>query len=82
MAFVHLKNTGLTHNYKTVHDRVSVKQVASQRLGKDLYRQVHRISLPQVSAEPIQVLTVSDASSQECSMGAVEVFVVTRRIGG
>jgi hypothetical protein len=82
MAFVHLKNAGLTDSYKTLHKQISVTRIASQRVGKDLYRQVHRVTLPQVGGKAIDVLTVSDASSQECSMDEVEVFVVSQRLGG
>jgi hypothetical protein len=80
MAFVHLKNAGLTNNDKVVFDKTKVTRVASEKIGKDLYRQVHRVQLTEKSGNAIEVITVNDASSVECSMGDVGVFVVSRHL--
>lgn len=80
MAFVHLKNAGLTSNDKIAFDKTKVTRLASQKVGKDLYRQVHRIEFVEKSGKVIEVLTVNEASSTECSMGGVEVFVVCRHL--
>jgi hypothetical protein len=82
MAFVHLKNAGLTDNAKTDFSKVLVQRIASQRIGRDLYRQVHNVKLPQSDGTSLEVITVNDASTQECSMGAVDVYVVGRKLGG
>lgn len=81
MALGQLQDAGLTNGTKTVHDKISVKRLASQRVGKDLYRQVHRVTYPQSDGSSLEVITVSDASHQECSMGDVQVFLVSRKLG-
>jgi len=81
MAFVYLKNAGLTDNIKTYFEGITVTRLASEKVGKDLYRQVHLVRFPQGSGEPLEVITVNDASHEECSMSGVEVFVVARRLG-
>ncbi len=82
MAFVHLKNAGLVTNDGIEFDKTSVARLASEKLGKDLYRQVHRIRFTEKTGTVLEVITVSEASSAECSMGKVDVFVVSQHLGG
>ena len=82
MAFVHLKNAGITTNDKVDFTKTRTTRLASQRIGKDLYRQVHRVIFTEKSGREIEVITVSDASHDECSMGGVDVFVVAKHLGG
>lgn len=81
MAFVHLKNAGLTDNDKVDFTKTTVKRLASEKIGKDLYRQVHLVRFTEVSGGTLEVITVNDASSVECSMSGVEAYVVARKLG-
>lgn len=81
MAFVHLKNAGLVNNQTIDFGKMDVKRIASDKIAKDLYRQVHLITFTEISGRKVEVITVSDASHEECSMGGVEVFVISRRLG-
>jgi hypothetical protein len=72
-----LKNAGLVDNYTTDFKKTKVTRIASQRIGKDLYRQVHDIVFVAKSGQTlVEVITVNDASHEECSMTGVEVYVV------
>lgn len=82
MAFVHLKNAGLTNNSLTDPSKATAVRLASEKIGKDLYRQVYRITFHVASGEDIEVITSSNASFDECSMSAVDVFVISRHLGG
>jgi hypothetical protein len=82
MAFVHLKNAGMLYNETTDFSKTRTTRIASEKIGKDLYRQVHRVTFIQKSGSPIEVITVNDASHEECSMGGVEVFVISKELGG
>jgi len=82
MAFVRLKNAGLTDNDKIDFRKTKTVRLASERIGDDLYRQVHHVVFTEKSGGTIEVITASDASSEECSMSDVEVFVISRRLGG
>ncbi len=82
MAFVHLKNAGLTDNDKLDFSKTKTVRLASERIGKDLYRQIHHVVFTEKSGATIEVITASDASNEECSMSGVEVFVISRRLGG
>src|SRR5947208_13952079 len=64
MAFVHLKNAGITTNDKVDFTKTKTVRLASERIGKDLYRQVHRITFTEGSGSIIEVITVSDASHE------------------
>lgn len=82
MAFVHLKNAGLTDNNKLDFTKTKTVRIASERIGKDLYRQVHFVVFTVKAGGTIKVITSNQASSEECSMSGVEVFVVSKRLGG
>jgi hypothetical protein len=56
--------------------------LASEKIGKDLYRQIHYVVFTEKSGRTIEVITSNDASNVECSMSAVKVFVVSKRLGG
>jgi hypothetical protein len=81
MAFVNLKNAGLTDNYRLDFTKTKVVLLASEKIGKDLYRQIHLVTFTQKTGETIEVITSNEASHQECSMSGVQVFVISKRLG-
>ena len=76
-AYAQLKNAGVLSPETVEFDRVTSVRVASERIQPDLWRQVHRVRFPLNSGRVVQVLTVSDASSKECSMGEVQIYVLS-----
>jgi len=81
MAFVHLKNAGITNNNELDFEKVKTVRLASEKIGKDLYRRIHFVTFTKKSGETIQVVTSNDASHEECSMSGVEVYLVSKRLG-
>jgi hypothetical protein len=87
MAFVHMKNAGLTDNDKIDFSKTKTSLIASERIrresrpSRDIYRQVHLVTYVEKSGRVIQAITVNEASSVECSESGVEVFVVSEHIG-
>jgi hypothetical protein len=81
MAFVHLKNAGLTDNNKLDFTKTKTIRLASEKIGKDLFRQVHYIIFTEKSGNAIEVITSNEASNEECSMSGVDVFVISRHLG-
>ena len=82
MAFGHLKNAGLVQSETTDFAKTKVVRISSKKIGKDLYRQVHDISFVSTTGNTVEVITVNNASHQECSMSGVDVFVVSEKLGG
>lgn len=82
MAFVHLKNAGMLTSENTDFDKTQVSLVASQPEKAGLYIQVHQVKFQKRDGSVVQVITVNQASNQECSESPVEVFVVSERLGG
>lgn len=82
MALVHLKNAGVTDPTKVDESKTKAILLASEKVGKDLYRQIYEITFQERAGGTIQVVTNSEASSEECSMSGVDVYVVARKIGG
>jgi hypothetical protein len=76
---VALTNAGITGKIDWTKTRTT--RIASEKIGKDLYRQVHRVRYVDTSSNVVEVITVNDVSSQECSEGGVEVFVVSKHLG-
>ena len=74
MTHVQLKNASVLVNDEVDFSRTSVQQIASQRIGKDLYRQVFKIAFHLKNGRLVQAIAVSDASREECSMSAVTVY--------
>ena len=82
MAYTYLKNAAVIQIGDLDSSKTSVVRLASQKTGKNLYRQVHRIQFTKISGEVLTVVTVNDVSTQECSMSDVDVYLVSRRLGG
>ena len=79
MAFVYLKNTGVTDNAKVDFAKTTVIRLASEPKGNRLFRQIHLIAFVEKSGRRIEVITSNDASIDECSESDVDVYVVSQR---
>ena len=81
MAFVHLKNAGLTNNEKVNFGQTRTVRFASEEVRRGVFRQVHHVTFTEKSGTTIEVITVNDASNQECSEGPVDVYVISKHLG-
>lgn len=79
MAFWHLKNIEVLKG-KMASYRIKSTRLASEKIGKDLYRQIHRVVFTNASGKSVIVITNNDASSKECSMSGLEVYIVSKKI--
>jgi hypothetical protein len=79
-AYGALKNAGLVRNETTDYAKTKVILIASEQVGKDIYRQVQHITFTETTGKVIDVITVNDASSDECSISSVQVFLVSTRL--
>ena len=82
MALVHLKNAGLIDIPSVIEAQTKAVRLASEKIGKDLYQQVYDITFHTKDGKTIEVITKNQASSEECSMSGVDVYVVAKKIGG
>jgi len=80
MAEVYLQNAGLVKIQDLDESRTQATPIAIQKIGKDLYRQVFDIHFYAKLGENLHVITVNNASSQECSMSGVDVYLVSRKL--
>jgi hypothetical protein len=76
MAFVLMKNAGLLTNEGVDFTATSVALIASEKIGKDLYRQVHLVTYRLKSGTSVSAIAVNDASHSECSETGVKLYVV------
>jgi hypothetical protein len=80
-AYTRLKNAGILEPETTDFTKTRVNRLASEKIGKDLYRQIYEITFVKKAGDVVTVVAVSDASHEECSMGGVKVFVVSQQMG-
>jgi hypothetical protein len=81
MAHTHLKNAGILDESLVDFTKTKVAKLASEKIGKDLYRQVHLVRFEKKSGEQISAITVNEVSHRECSMSGADVYLVSRRLG-
>lgn len=79
MAFTRLKNDGILDNNILDFAKTKVTRLASEKIRKNLYRQVHMVYFFKKSGARIDAITVNDVSHQECSMSDVEVYIVSKQ---
>lgn len=82
MAFSQMKNAGITDNDQLDFTKTRTVRLTSEKIGKDLYRQVYLVTFMRKDGHALEAITVSDASNEECSMSNVRVFVVSRQLDG
>ncbi|MGF6934318.1 hypothetical protein OKW41_003457 [Paraburkholderia sp. UCT70] len=78
-----LKNAGMLGNID--YTKTQAVQLASEKIGKDedgeqLWREVYHITFHEKNGNKVKVIAVNDAGEFECSMSAVEVFVVSKHL--
>jgi hypothetical protein len=81
MAFTHMKNADILTNDLVDFTKTTSKKLSYEKIGKDLYRQVHLVTFELKDGKLVQAIVWSDASSEECSMGKVQVFVICQTLG-
>ena len=81
MAFVHLKNAGNTDNDRLDFTKTRTKRLASEAIGRSRYRQVHHVTFTETSGKRIELITVNEATEEECSGSGVDVYVVAQHLG-
>ena len=76
VAFGALKNAVKLTSDNVDFSHVKSIAIVSQRIGKDLWRQVFRVTYPLKTGHRVEAIVVSDASSEECSMSSPQIFIV------
>jgi hypothetical protein len=80
MTFVQLKNAGLVDNNSIDFSKAKTVRLASEKIGKDLWHQVYRVTFTKSYGDLIEAIAIHDASTEECSMTGVEVFVISKHL--
>lgn len=78
MAFVLLKNRGITDNENIDFSKTEVSRIASEKTNDTTHRLVHLVTFTQTEGDTIQTITISDATPEEFSMGEVDVYRVEK----
>jgi hypothetical protein len=79
MTFAGMKNAGLIDNDQIDFAKSKTVRLVSEKIGKDLYREVFLVTFARKDGQPsIETITISDSSSEECSVSTPQVFVVSK----
>jgi hypothetical protein len=81
MAFVYMKNAGIVTNDQLDFKKTTSVKLSYEKIGKDLYRQVHLVTYERKDRRLVQAIVWNDASLEECSMGDTQVFVISQTLG-
>jgi hypothetical protein len=81
MALTQLKNSGILMPESSDVSASKVVRLASEKIGKDLYRQIYKITFSDKAGNAIEVISMNNASNVECSESGVEVFVISKDLG-
>lgn len=76
MAFAQLKNVGVLDPASIDPSRTTSVQIASEKIGNDLYRQVFRVKFFLKNGNIVQAIAISDSSKEECSISNVTIYRV------
>ncbi len=80
IAFTMLKNDGALTSETIDPAKTTVARLSSEKIGDNLFRQIHDVKFSDKSGKVTEVITASDASAEECSMGNVDIYYVSKRV--
>ena len=80
MVFVAMKNAKIVTNDQIDFSRTRVTRIASEKIGPDLWRQVHLVQYFRRDGSALEAIAVSDSSQKECSMGDVKTFLISAKL--
>ncbi|WP_312044277.1 hypothetical protein [Erwinia sp.] len=73
-----LKNTGIVDIPDLDESKTEVTLLSSEKKEKDLYTQVYHFVFHNKNGKTYEVITKSDASSEECSMSGVNSYLISK----
>ncbi len=80
ISYVVLKNTNNIDVDNLIYDKTKVVLISSEKIGDDLYKDVHHITFFLKNDEKVEVITINDSSSEECSMAGGDVYLIKSKI--
>jgi len=80
MAYVLLKDAGVLTPEAVDFDHTTSRMLVSERIRQNLWRQVFRVTFPLKNGGKVEAIVINDASQEECSMTAPEVFLVSKQL--
>src|SRR5215475_8016598 len=80
MVFAAMKNAKIVTNDQIDFNRTQATRIASEKIGPDLWRQVHLVRYFRRDGSALEAIAVSDSSQEECSMGDVQTFVISEKV--
>jgi hypothetical protein len=80
VAFGAMKNERLLTNYNVLWKQVRSRTIASQQIGKNLWRQVFKVTYPLTTGRSVQAVVVEEVSTDECSMSEPQIYLISKAL--
>jgi hypothetical protein len=80
MSQAQLKNAGLLEYADIDFTETQTVRLASEKTGSNRWHQVYLVTFFKRSGGTVEAIAIHDASSEECSLSDIEVFVVSRHL--
>jgi hypothetical protein len=78
-VYVSLKNAGMLDPDSVDFHHATSRTIASQAIGKNLWRQVFHVTWPLKSGKNFEAIVVENVSNDECSMSEPQIFLISRQ---
>jgi hypothetical protein len=75
-----LKNLNIVSPKNIDYEKTKTVLLSSQKIGDDLDKEIHHITFYKKNGKKVEVITVNDTSSEECSMSGVDVYLIDKKI--
>lgn len=80
VAYVVVKNLNMVSPKNIDYEKTKTVLLSSQKIGDDLNKEIHHITFYKKDGKKVEVITVNDTSSEECSMSGVDVYLIDKKI--
>ena len=79
-SFAALKSAGLLNGDDVDLRRTKTVRLASEKISRNRYRQIHDIIFFEKNGRKIEVIANSIVSAEECSESSVQIFLISGRL--
>jgi hypothetical protein len=82
ISYLKLKDQKLIKPNDVIENKTKSVLIASEKINKNLYKDVHLITFFLKNNTTIKVISINYSSPEECSMSDVEVYLIKSKISG
>ena len=82
ISYLKLKDQKLINPDSVIENKTKSILIASEKINKNLYKDVHLITFFLKNNTTIKVIAINNSSPEECSMSDVDIYLIKSKISG